>query len=137
IDNKLFTVELEKRADATLDEVVVNATKENSKVKTTEMSTIKINPELIKRSPLILGEADIIKALTLQPGITTAGEGAGGFNVRGGYEDQNLVLIDDAPLFNTSHLLGFFTSVSPDAIQDVTLYKGSMPAEYGGRLSSL
>ena len=136
-DDKPLLIELEKRASVTLDEVVVNAGAEKSKVKTVDMNITKINPELIKRSPLILGEADIIKALALQPGITTAGEGAGGFNVRGGNADQNLVLIDGAPLFNTSHLLGFFTSVSPDAIQDVTLYKGSMPAQYGGRLSSL
>ena len=101
------------------------------------MNIIKINPELIKRTPLLLGEADIIKALLLQPGVTTVGEGAGGFNVRGGNADQNLVLLDEAPLFNTSHLLGFYTSVTPDAIQDVSLYKGSMPAQYGGRLSSL
>lgn len=136
-DNQTLLVNLEKTPDETLDEVVVNSTREISRVKSTEMNITKINPELIKRSPLILGEADIIKALTLQPGITTAGEGAGGFNVRGGNADQNLVLVDGAPLFNTSHLLGFFTSVSPDAIQDVTLYKGSMSAQFGGRLSSL
>lgn len=134
--NEPFNVELEK-ANETLDEVIVEANREKSKVKTVEMNVAHLNPELIKRSPLILGEADIIKALTLQPGVTTAGEGAGGFNVRGGNEDQNLVLIDEAPVFSTSHLLGFFTSVSPDAIDDVTLYKGAMPAEYGGRLSSL
>ncbi len=136
-DNHPLVVTLEKKPDETLDEVVVNSTREISRVKSTEMNITRINPELIKRSPLILGEADIIKALTLQPGITTAGEGTGGFNVRGGNTDQNLVLVDGAPLFNTSHLFGFFTSVSPDAIQDVTLYKGSMPAQSGGRLSSL
>lgn len=136
-DDKPSVVELEKRADEMLDEVVVNATKEKSKVKSVEMSVTRINLELIKRSPLILGEADIIKALTLQPGITTAGEGAGGFNVRGGNADQNLVLIDGAPVFNSSHLLGFFAALSADAIEDVTLYKGAMPAQYGGRLSSL
>ncbi len=136
-DNKPFTVELEKKADETLDEVVVNTTRERSKVKSVEMNLVQINPEFIKRTPLVLGEADIIKALTLQPGITTAGEGAGGFNVRGGNVDQNLVLVDDAPLFSTSHLLGFFTSITTDAIEDVTLYKGGMTAEYGGRLSSL
>ena len=86
---------------------------------------------------MLFGEADIIKALILQPGVTSSGEGAGGFNVRGGNADQNLVLLDGAPLFNTAHLLGFYTSVSPDAVQDVTLYKGGMPAEYGGRLYSL
>jgi len=135
--NELLIVTLQKKPDETLDEVVVNTTRERSKVKTVEMNVTQINPELIKRSPLILGEADIIKALILQPGITTAGEGAGGFNVRGGNADQNLVLLDGAPLFNTSHLIGFFTSVSPDAIQEVTLHKGGMPSQYGGRISSL
>lgn len=136
-NKKPFTIELKKKANEQLDEVVINAYKENSKVKSVEMNVVKINPELIKRSPLLFGEADIIKALTLQPGVTTTGEAAGGFNVRGGNADENLVLVDGAPLFNTSHLLGFYTSVSTDAVQDVTLYKGGMPSEYGGRLSSL
>ncbi|MEO6548076.1 MAG: TonB-dependent receptor [Ferruginibacter sp.] len=136
-NDKTLIIELKKKANEQLDEVVVSAYKENSKVKTVEMNIVKINPELIKRSPLLFGEADIIKALLLQPGVTSTGEGAGGFNVRGGNADQNLVLVDGAPLFNTSHLLGFYTSISPDAVQDVTLYKGGMPAEYGGRLSSL
>ena len=135
--NNSLTIELKRRADETLDEVVVNSYQSNGRLKAVEMNIIKINPELIKRTPLLLGEADIIKALLLQPGVTTVGEGAGGFNVRGGNADQNLVLLDEAPLFNTSHLLGFYTSVTPDAIQDVSLYKGSMPAQYGGRLSSL
>lgn len=130
-------IEFKKRADEKLDEVVINSNVNTSKVNAVEMNTIRVNPELIKRAPLLLGEADIIKALTLQPGVTTVGEGAGGFNVRGGNSDQNLVLVDGAPLFNTSHLLGFYTSISPDVIQDATLYKGGMPAQYGGRLSSL
>jgi len=136
-NKKPLIIELKKKANEQLDEVVINAYKQNSKVKTVEMNIVKINPELIKRSPLLLGEADIIKALILQPGVTSTGEGAGGFNVRGGNADQNLVLLDGAPLFSTSHLLGFYSSVSPDAIQDITLYKGGMPAQYGGRLSSL
>lgn len=135
--NEELTIELKKKANEMLDEVVVNAYKESGKVKSTEMNIVKINPELIKRAPLLFGEADIIKALILQPGVTNTGEGAGGYNVRGGNADQNLVLIDGAPVFNTSHLLGFYTSVTPDAVQDVTLYKGGMPAPYGGRLSSL
>ena len=136
-DGKALVVELKKRANEQLDEVVVNANSNSTRLKAVEMNTIRLNPEFIKRTPLLLGEADIIKALMLQPGVTTVGEGAGGFNVRGGNADQNLVLLDGAPLFNTSHLLGFYTSVSPDAIQDITLYKGGMPASYGGRLSSL
>jgi hypothetical protein len=137
VEKGLLTFILKKRANEQLDEVVVNANPNSARLNAVEMNTIKINPELIKRAPLLLGEADIIKALMLQPGITTTGEGAGGFNVRGGNADQNLVLLDGAPLFNTSHLLGFYTSISPDAIQDITLYKGGMPAPYGGRLSSL
>jgi len=137
IDGNPLTIELKKRANEQLDEVVINAYNKTDNVNKTEMNTLRINPELIKRSPLLFGEADIIKALILQPGVSSTGEGAGGFNVRGGNADQNLVLIDEAPLFNTSHLLGFYTSVSPDAVQDVTLYKGAMPAQYGGRLSSL
>lgn len=136
-DKKTIAIELKKKANEQLDEVVINSNLENSKIKTTEMNIVKINPELIKRTPLLFGEADIIKSLLLQPGVTSIGEGAGGFNVRGGNADQNLVLVDGAPLFNTSHLLGFYTSVSPDAVQDITLYKGGMPALYGGRLSSL
>ncbi len=136
-ENKPLSIELRKKANEQLDEVVINAYKENTKIKSVEMNVVKINPELIKRSPMVLGEADIIKALALQPGVTTSGEGAGGFNVRGGNADENLVLVDGAPLFNTSHLLGFYTSISTDAVQDITLYKGGMPAEYGGRLSSL
>jgi hypothetical protein len=136
-DSASLTIELKKKANEQLDEVVVNAYKNNNKIKAVEMNIVRINPEMIKRSPLLFGEADIIKALILQPGVTSTGEGAGGFNVRGGNADQNLVLLDGAPLFNTSHLLGFYTSVSPDAVQDVTLYKGGMPSAYGGRLSSL
>ena len=136
-DSKAIKIDLKKKANEQLDEVVVNAYNNNSKVKNVEMNIVKINPEMIKRSPLLFGEADIIKALILQPGVTSTGEGAGGFNVRGGNADQNLVLVDGAPLFNTAHLLGFYTSVSPDAVQDITLYKGGMPAAYGGRLSSL
>lgn len=136
-ESKGIVIELRRRANEQLDTVIVNAYRDNSKVKGAEMNIVRINPELIKRNPLLFGEADIIKALVLQSGVTTAGEGAGGFNVRGGNADQNLVLLDGAPLFNTSHLLGFYTAVSPDAIQDVTLYKGSMPAQYGGRISSL
>lgn len=136
-NNTPLQIELRRKANEQLDEVVVNAYKDNVKMRTTEMNVVKINPEQIKRAPLLFGEADIIKALILQPGVTNTGEGAGGYNVRGGNADQNLVLVDGAPLFNTSHLLGFYTSVTPDAIQDVTLYKGGMPAAYGGRISSL
>jgi hypothetical protein len=120
-----------------LDDVEVRTQKAESNVKSVEMSTIKIDLKLLKTTPIVFGEGDIIRALTLQTGVTTAGEGAGGFSVRGGRVDQNLVTIDDAPIFNTSHLLGLFTSVNPEAIQNATLYKGGIPSRYGGRLSSL
>jgi hypothetical protein len=120
-----------------LDEVQVKAQKAEGNVKDVQSSVIKLNIQAIKKLPVVFGEGDIIRALTLQPGVTTVGEGAGGFNVRGGRVDQNLVLLDDAPIFNTSHLLGLFTSINPEAVQNATLYKGGMPARYGGRLSSL
>ena len=120
-----------------LDDVEISTQKTESNVKNIEMSTIKLNVQSLKKLPVVFGESDIIRALTLQPGVTTAGEGAGGFSVRGGRTDQNLVLLDDAPIFNTSHLLGIFTSVNAEAVQNATLYKGGIPARYGGRLSSI
>lgn len=120
-----------------LDEVTITGKSAEDNLKSSEMSVIKLSIQGIKKIPIVFGEADIIKALMLQPGISTVGEGAGGFNVRGGRVDQNLVLLDNIPLFNTSHLLGFFSNVNPDVIQDVTLYKAGVPASYGGRLSSL
>ncbi|MCU0340271.1 MAG: TonB-dependent receptor [Spirosomaceae bacterium] len=120
-----------------LDDVEIRTQKAESNVKSVEMSTIKINMQSLKTTPIVFGESDIIRALTLQPGVTNVGEGAGGFSVRGGRTDQNLVLLDDAPIFNTSHLLGLFTSINAEAVQSATLYKSGIPARYGGRLSSL
>ncbi len=120
-----------------LDEVTVKTSREDANVSSIEMSTLKLDTKNLRRIPVVFGEADIIKALLLQPGVSTVGEGAAGFNVRGGRTDQNLVLLDEMPLFSTSHLLGFFTNVNPDVVQDVTLYKAGIPAQYGGRLSSL
>ncbi|HSZ34330.1 MAG TPA: TonB-dependent receptor [Puia sp.] len=137
LDTNYIVVELRKKPPDELAEVIVESRKKDANVSDARMSTININPALLKKTPLVLGEADILKALTLQTGITTIGEGAGGFSVRGGFADQNLVLIDGAPLFNTSHLLGFYSTLSPEAIQDFTVYKGAIPASYGGRLSSL
>ncbi|KAA5547823.1 TonB-dependent receptor [Adhaeribacter rhizoryzae] len=120
-----------------IEEVLIKGKAPDQNIKAIQMSSIQLDMLNIKKIPVVLGESDIIKVLSLQPGVSTVGEGAGGFNVRGGRVDQNLVLLDEIPLFNTSHLLGFFASVSPDAIQDVSLYKGGIPAQYGGRLSSL
>ncbi|MDP5044301.1 MAG: TonB-dependent receptor, partial [Leeuwenhoekiella sp.] len=91
----------------------------------------------IKQIPVVFGEADVIKSILLLPGVTSAGEGASGFNVRGGAVDQNLILLDEAIIFNSSHLFGFFSVFNPDAIKDLKLYKGGIPARYGGRVSSV
>src|SRR5690606_18999440 len=93
--------------------------------------------QTIKKVPVVLGEADVIKSLLLLPGVTSAGEGASGFNVRGGAADQNLILLDEATIFNSSHLFGFFSVFNPDAIKDVKLFKGGIPSRYGGRVSSV
>lgn len=120
-----------------LEEVDVRATRADNNVRSVQMGQIQLSMPDLKRMPVVLGEPDILKALSLQAGVTTAGEGAGGFNVRGGRADQNLVLLDGAPLFNTSHLLGFYTNVNPDLVQDVSLSKGAFSSQYGGRVSSL
>lgn len=120
-----------------LQELTVKEKAPDDNVQSSQMSVTKLDMKNLKNIPVVFGEVDVIKALTLQPGVSTVGEGTSGFNVRGGRTDQNLVLLDGAPLFNTSHLLGFLSNVNADAIRDVTLYKGDIPAAYGGRLSSL
>lgn len=120
-----------------LGEVIVSAEREDRNVTSVEMSTTKLDIKEITRVPQLLGEVDIIRTLTLMPGITTVGEGANGFNVRGGNIDQNLVLLDESPLYNSTHLFGFFSIINADATKDVKVYKGGIPAEYGGRLSSV
>jgi len=107
------------------------------KVRSIEMSVNKLETKAIKELPAVLGEVDIIRSLQLLPGVTSVGEGANGFNVRGGASDENLVLLDEMSLFNSSHLFGFFSVFNADAIKDVKLYKGGIPAEYGGRVSSV
>lgn len=124
-------------ASQELNEVTVTDKRLDENLKTPEMSVAQLTAKEIKRIPQFLGEVDIIRTLTLLPGISTVGEGANGFNVRGGNVDQNLILIDDAPVFNSSHLFGFFSIFNGDAVKDVKIYKGGMPAQYGGRLSSV
>src|SRR5688500_16242145 len=101
------------------------------------MSVERINLQEVKHVPVLFGERDILKTIQLLPGVKSAGEGSSGFYVRGGAADQNLILLDEAPVYNASHLLGFFSTFNSDAIKNVTLYKGAMPAQYGGRLSSV
>ncbi|HBJ71488.1 MAG TPA: hypothetical protein DDY62_03830, partial [Cryomorphaceae bacterium] len=131
-------VDVALREEATLlGEVEVVSERLNSNVTTTEMSVSSLTAKEIKKVPQLLGETDIIRTLTLLPGVSTVGEGASGFNVRGGNADQNLILLDEAPVSNSSHLFGFFSIFNADAVKDVKLYKGGMPANYGGRLSSV
>ncbi|WP_158848976.1 TonB-dependent receptor [Algibacter sp. L1A34] len=120
-----------------LDEIVITENIEKLNIKAPQMSVNKLSSTTIKEIPVVLGEADIIKAITLLPGVTTAGEAASGFNVRGGAADQNLILLDEATIYNSSHLFGFFSVFNPDAIKDLKLYKGGIPARYGGRVSSV
>jgi len=120
-----------------LDAVVITENIEKLNIRVPQMSVNKLSSATIKDIPVVLGESDIIKAITLLPGVTTAGEGASGFNVRGGAADQNLILLDEAIIYNSSHLFGFFSVFNPDAIKDLKLYKGGIPARYGGRVSSV
>ena len=120
-----------------LEEVIVTDSSEKLDIRKPQMSVNTMSVATIKKIPVILGEADVIKSILLLPGVTNAGEGSSGFNVRGGAVDQNLILLDEATIFNSSHLFGFFSVFNPDAIKDIKLYKGGIPARYGGRLSSV
>ncbi|WP_298120593.1 TonB-dependent receptor [Flavobacterium sp.] len=119
-----------------IEEVIINQ-KAKEKISSTITGVTSIDIENIKNIPLVLGERDIFKVATILPGIKTTGEGSAGFNVRGGKEDQNLILIDKAVIYNSSHFFGFFSAVNPFSIKKADIYKGSIPAEFGGRLSSV
>ncbi len=120
-----------------LTEIVITANKEVADIRVPEMSTSKLSIQAIKQMPVVMGEVDIIKSILQLPGVTNAGEGQSGFNVRGGSADQNLILLDEATIYNSSHLFGFFSVFNADAVKDLKLYKGGIPARYGGRLSSV
>jgi len=138
--NKDQTLNFELKEEGNvLDEIVISAKdlKIKNKIKKPQMSVTKLSIKTIKQAPVIFGEVDILKTITLLPGVTSNGEGSSGFNVRGGAADQNLVLLDEANIYNTSHLFGFFSVFNADAIKDINLYKGGMPAKYGGRVSSV
>jgi len=120
-----------------LDEVKVTAIRQDANVKDAVMGVERLDPKELSKLPVLLGEKDIIKTMQLLPGVKNAGEGSSGFYVRGGGADQNLILLDEAPVYNASHLLGFFSTFNSDAIKDATLYKGNQPANFGGRLSSV
>ncbi|MGB5556008.1 MAG: TonB-dependent receptor [Flavobacteriaceae bacterium] len=121
-----------------LEEVTVTADEpERAILRKPEMSVAKMNIATVKQMPVVLGEVDILKSLQMLPGVTNNGEGTGGFHVRGGASDQNLILLDEAIIYNTSHMFGFFSVFNADAIKDVKLYKGGIPARFGGRVSSV
>jgi CarboxypepD_reg-like domain/TonB-dependent Receptor Plug Domain len=118
-------------------EIEVSSERDDKNVKSTTVGTIKLEMEEIKKLPAFLGEVDILKTIQLLPGVKSAGEGNSGFYVRGGGPDQNLILLDEAVVYNASHLMGFFSVFNGDAVKSVNLIKGGMPAQYGGRLASV
>ena len=119
-----------------LDEILITS-KNTANIRKPEMSVNRLSIATIKQMPVVLGEVDLIKSLLFLPGVTNAGEGQSGFNVRGGGADQNLILLDEATIYNSSHVFGFFSVFNPDAIKDLKLYKGGIPARFGGRASSV
>ncbi len=124
-------------ASKTLKEVEVKATKSNENITTSQVSAIKLDIKQLEKIPVLFGEKDILKTIQLLPGVQPASEGNAGYYVRGGSNDQNLILLDEATVYSPAHMLGFFSVFNNDAIKDATLYKGNMPAEYGGRLASV
>ena len=126
-----------KESNQELNEVVITKNIYRTNIKKPEMSVNKLSINTIKQMPAILGETDVIKSILTLPGVTNAGEGQSGFNVRGGSADQNLVLLDEATIYNTSHLFGFFSVFNTDAIKDLKLYKGGIPSRFGGRVASV
>ncbi len=134
--DEMITVKLSENLN-TLDEVVVSDEAENRNISKLEVGVTQLNIKTIKKLPPLLGEVDIIRSLLLLPGVSSVGEGATGFNVRGGSIDQNLVLQDDAPIYNTAHLMGLFSVFNPDMVKNMTLYRAGIPSQYGGRISSV
>jgi hypothetical protein len=124
-------------ASVEMKQVEVTAKREDENVKEAQMSATKLDIQELAKIPVIFGEKDLLKTIQLLPGVKSAGDGNSGFYVRGGNSDQNLILLDEALVYNASHLLGFFSTFNSDAVKDATLYKGNMPAEYGNRLASV
>jgi hypothetical protein len=136
LSDTIINIELTP-AGTTSQEVIVTARKRENNLKSTQMGKVTLPIEQIKSVPAFLGEVDLLKVVQLLPGIRNAGEGTAGIYVRGGGPDQNLIMLDDAVVYNTGHLFGFFSIFNSDAIKNVSLIKGGMPAQYGGRLSSV
>jgi hypothetical protein len=137
-ENRTLNVELVVPTEVQeIEEVTITSIKENDNITSAQMEVTRLNPKDIETIPILFGEQDIMKTLQLTPGVKGAGEGNAGFFVRGGGADQNLILLDESTVYNASHLLGFFSIFNSDAIKDVALYKSGIPAEYGGRASSV
>ncbi len=134
--DQVLNVELEETVNQ-LDEVVVTTKRVDENVKSSSMGFVELNMKQSKIIPVVFGESDILKTLQLSTGVKSAGEGSSGFYVRGGSADQNLILLDEAPVYNASHLLGFFSIFNTDALKNVEMIKGGMPANYGGRIASV
>lgn len=134
--DKKLNFQLEEASES-LEEVLITGDIEGLNIRKPEMSVNKLSIKTIQNLPVVFGEVDVVRSLLLLPGVSNAGEGSSGFNVRGGAVDQNLILLDEATIYNSSHLFGLFSVFNPDAIKDLKLYKGGIPAEYGGRVSSV
>ena len=136
-ENKTLNLEIAPIETALEEIIIVAEESERTNIKKPQASVTKLKASTIKKIPVIFGEVDVIKSIQMLPGVTNNGEGSSGFNVRGGAADQNLVLLDEAIIYNTSHLLGFFSVFNVDAIKDMKLYRGGIPAQFGGRVSSV
>ena len=137
LDLPLDQEEKEDEKVGKIDEVVISGIKKDKNLTSAQMGTETLSIKNIEKLPVLFGEKDVMKTIQLLPGIKSNGEGSSGFSVRGGATDQNLILLDEAPVYNASHLLGFFSTFNSDALKDASIIKGNSPAQYGGRLSSV
>lgn len=128
-DNTTKDIEIEEEGKQ-LEEVEISSEATDKNIKSVEMGVTRLDIKQINKIPALMGEVDLVRVIQLLPGVTTVGEGASGFNVRGGNIDQNLILLDEAPVYNSSHMLGFFSVFNPDAVKDVKLIKGGVPSQY-------
>ncbi len=135
-ENKHLNIQMQPIAKQ-IKGVTITAEKEDANIRSTEMGKVELTMEQIKTLPAIFGEVDVLKIIQLLPGVQSGNEGSAGFYVRGGGPDQNLILLDEATVYNSSHLFGFFSVFNPDAVHNATIYKGGIPASYGGRVSSV
>jgi len=135
--NENITTNVDMSDEVLLQEVAVSARKNDDNLTTPAMGTEVLDIQAVAKIPVVFGEKDLVKTIQLMPGIKSNGEGSNGFSVRGGATDQNLILLDEAPVYNASHLLGIFSTFNSDAIKDATIIKGNSPAQFGGRLSSV